>query len=382
MVSENALAPASQLRVLIVRLGAMGDILHALPAITALRQRHPEWYLGWAVEPQWQALLAACDAPARMAAGERPPTMPLVDRVHHVPAKKWARSPLSPDTLGDLSDIRRELRNAQYDVCIDLQGAVRSALIGRLAKPGRLIGEAEPREPIARRLFQEKVETRGVHVIEQAVEVVNHIANDTLAFNMPLLPRSSQAEAWCDRTIARGKSLVLINPGAGWGAKRWPAERYGTLAGALNGLGYKVVINAGPGEENIASQVVAASGGVAIAINMTLDQLIAVTRRAVLIIAGDTGPLHLGCMLGVPVVGIFGPTDPARNGPYGVPFRVLRHPDSKRDHTRHREPEVGLLTISSVDVLAAAEELLAETLEDRVASAPHPVVETAHDPIS
>jgi heptosyltransferase-1 len=343
----------------------MGDILHALPAITALRQRHPEWFLGWAVEPQWQALLAAGDAPARMAVGERPHTMPLVDRVHHVPAKKWARAPFSPDTLVDLSDIRRELRAAQYDVCVDLQGAVRSAFVCRLAKPSRLIGEAQPREPLARRLFQERVETTGVHVIEQAIEVTNHIAADKLAFTMPRLPHSPQAEAWCDRTIARGKSLILINPGAGWGAKRWPAERYGTLAGALNGLGYKVVINAGPGEENIASQVIAASGGVAIALNMTLDQLIAVTRRAVLVIAGDTGPLHLGCMLGIPAVGIFGPTDPARNGPYGVPFRVLRHPDSKRDHTRHREPEVGLLTISSVDVLAAAEELLAAAHTDR-----------------
>ncbi len=352
------LAPATQLRVLIVRLGAMGDILHALPAVTALRKRHPEWFMGWAVEPQWQSLLAACDAPARMAAGERS-TMPLVDRIHHVPAKKWARSPISGDTLGDIASIRRELRAAQYDVCIDLQGAVRSAILGRMAKTTRMIGEANPREPLARRFFQEKVDTLAVHVIDQAIEVANSIAADRLGFTLPLLPRSPQAEAWCDRTIARGQPLILINPGAGWGAKRWPAERYGNLAAALHGLGYKVVVNTGPGEESIGREVVAASSGVAMALAMTIDQLIAVTRRAVLVIAGDTGPLHLGCALGIPVVGIFGPTDPARNGPYGVPFRVLRHPESKRNHARHREPEVGLLTISSIDVLAAAEELLA-----------------------
>ena len=343
---------------LIVRLGAMGDILHALPAITALRLRHPEWFLGWAVEPQWQALLAACDAPARMAAGERP-TMPLIDRIHHVPAKKWARAPLTPDTLSEVSDIRRELRAAQYDVCIDLQGAVRSAMLGRLAKPARMIGEASPREPLARRFFKEQVATTGVHVIDQAIEVASRIANDQLGFTAPMLPRSPQAEAWCDRTIARGQTLVLINPGAGWGAKRWPADRYGAVAAALHTLGCKVVVNAGPGEEGIARELVAASGGVAIALNMTLDQLIAVTRRAALVIAGDTGPLHLACALNVPVVGIFGPTDPARNGPFGVPFRVLRHPESKRDHTRHREPETGLLTITAEEVLAAAQELLA-----------------------
>jgi heptosyltransferase-1 len=157
--------------------------------------------------------------------------------------------------------------------------------------------------------------------------------------------------------------LVLVNPGAGWGAKRWPADRYGAVASALNALGYKVVVNAGPGEEGIAREVLAASGGVAITLNMTLDQLIAVTRRAALVIAGDTGPLHLACALNVPVVGIFGPTDPARNGPFGVPFRVLRHPESKRDHTRHREPETGLLTITAEEVLAAAQELLAEMPE-------------------
>jgi heptosyltransferase-1 len=336
----------------------MGDILHALPAVTALRQRHPEWFIGWAVEPQWQALLAACDAPARQAAGERP-TMPLVDRVHLVPAKQWARAPLSTDTLREIRYIRRELRAAQYDVCIDLQGAVRSAVLGRLASPARMIGEAAPREPIARKFFTEQVVTRGVHVIEQAIEVAEHVANDKLSSPLPALPHSPQSEAWCDRTIARGKPLVLVNPGAGWGAKRWPADRYGVVAAALNAAGYKVVINAGPGEELIGRETLAASGGVAIALNMTLDQLIAVTRRAALVIAGDTGPLHLACALGIPVVGIFGPTDPARNGPFGVPSRVLRHPESKRDHSRNRDPEAGLLTITPEEVLAAANELLA-----------------------
>ena len=340
--SVALIAPATQLRVLIVRLGSMGDILHALPAVTALRRHHPEWFLGWAVEPQWQSLLAACDTPARLAAGERP-TMPLVDRVHLVPTKKWARAPLSPETIGDIREVRRELRSAQYDVCMDLQGAIRSAVLGRMAAPARRIGEAAPREKLARNLFTERVETRGVHVIEQAIEVAQHIANDELTAGLPALPHSPQAEAWCDRTIARGTALVLINPGAGWGAKRWPAERFGAVAAALHAAGCKVIVNTGPGEEMIGRDVLAASGGVAVALSMTLDQLIAVTRRAALVIAGDTGPLHLACALGVPVVGIFGPTDPARNGPFGVPSRVLRHPESKRDHTRHREPEAGLL---------------------------------------
>ena len=335
----------------------MGDILHALPAVTALRQQHPEWFLGWAVEPQWQSLLAACDTPARLAVGERP-TMPLVDRVHLVPTKKWARAPFSPNTIGEIRNIRRELRASQYDVCMDLQGAIRSAVLGRMAAPSRRIGEAAPRERLARNLFTERIETHRAHVIEQAIEVAQHIANDELTAGLPALPHSPQAEAWCDRTISRGNALVLMNPGAGWGAKRWPAERFGAVAAALHAAGCKVIVNTGPGEEMIGRDVLAASGGVAVALNMTLDQLIAVTRRAALMIAGDTGPLHLACALGVPVVGIFGPTDPARNGPFGVPSRVLRHPESKRDHARHREPEAGLLTITPEEVIAAAQELL------------------------
>ena len=117
------------------------------------------------------------------------------------------------------------------------------------------------------------------------------------------------------------------------------------------------MVNAGPGEEPLAATI--ASGG-AVTLTATLPQLIALTRRIALCIGGDTGPLHLASALGRPVVGIYGPTDPSRNGPYGTRARVLRSPDSRRDHSRRSEPEPGLLTIAPDDVLRAADELLAE----------------------
>lgn len=331
----------------------MGDILHALPAVTSLRMSHPEWFLGWAVEPQWRGLLAAQGAEARG------PGMPVVDRLHIVPAKQWGRRPLSPAVLHDIRRVRRELREARYDVCIDLQGAVRSAMLGKWAHPQRLIGEEQPREWAARYFFDEPVPTRGVHVIEQALEVTNAAVREQLPLVQPWLPRSEEAEEYRGRHVA-GRPFVILNPGAGWGAKRWPAERYGEVARALSARGFAVVINAGPGEEGLAQEVHAASGGIAITLTPSLDELIALTRRASLVIAGDTGPLHLASALSVPVVGIFGPTDPARNGPFGGSFRVLRHPESKRDHTRHAEPETGLLTIAPEAVLAAADALLQE----------------------
>lgn len=332
-----------------MRLSAMGDILHALPAVTALAETHPEWRIGWAVEPQWKPLLAAENAVARG------PAMPLVDRVHVVPARQWARSPLSTKTLRDVRRARRELREERYDVCIDLQGAVRSAVIAKWARARRLIGEDAPRERVARWFFTERVKTRGVHVIEQAIEVMNAVAGDTLPVRLPLLPVDVDAERKAD---AIGAPFVLLNPGAGWGAKRWPMERYAAVAEHLRDAGYGVVVNAGPGEESLAGEVAALSNDAAVPLQASIAELIAVTRRAALVIAGDTGPLHLACALGKPVVGIFGPTDPARNGPFGGRFRVLRHSESRRDHTRHAAPEAGLLTITPDAVMDAAMGLL------------------------
>jgi heptosyltransferase I len=338
-----------QLRVLVMRLSAMGDILHALPAVTALREAHPEWQIGWAVEPQWKPLLAAEGATARG------PAMPLVDRVHIVPARQWARSPLSVKTLRDVKRARHELREGHYDVCVDLQGAVRSALIAKWARAQRLIGEDVPRERVARWFFTGHVKTRGVHVIEQAIEVMDAVAGDKLPVRLPLLPMDADAERKVDAIAA---PFVLINPGAGWGAKRWPTDRYATVATRLCDAGYKVIVNAGPGEESLANEIAVSSGGVATPMKSSIAELIAATRRAALVIGGDTGPVHLASALDRPVVGIFGPTDPARNGPFGGRFRVLRHPESKRDHSRHAAPEAGLLTIAPDAVMDAALELL------------------------
>ncbi|MGA7523989.1 MAG: glycosyltransferase family 9 protein [Acidobacteriaceae bacterium] len=335
-----------KLRLLVVRLGAMGDILHSMPAVTALRQAHPEWMIGWAIEPQWQGLFCA-------NSGE----MPLVDQVHVVPAKRWAKSPLSPATLRDIRRVRRELRAMQYDIAVDLQGAVRSAMVARWSKAENVIGEAEPREFAAKWFFDERVPTRGVHVIEQSMEVANAILRERLPLTLPLLPRDPAADAMAAQLP---QPFVLVSPGAGWGAKRWPAERYGEVARRLADAGYGVVINSAPAEEHLAKEIVETGGSAARAMTLDLAELIAVTRRAELAIAGDTGPLHLACALDTPVVGIFGPTDPARNGPFHCRNRVLRHPASVRDHSRRSEPEAGLLTITPEDVTAAALELLRE----------------------
>jgi heptosyltransferase I len=391
----------------------MGDILHALPAVTALRKAHPGWVIDWVVEPRWRALLAAeaseqtlhptgigeglvsghdfsraATAPnstrtltpeARSSPASSPGepfpaasttsfpprgrtlARPVVDSLLLAPTRDWRDAPLSRKTLHEIRSLRHALKAGDYDTVIDLQGALRSAVLGRMASCQRLIGEAEPRERAARWLFTEQVETRGSHVIEQDVELASAVAGDDLNPAIPWLPVDPAAEAWADSVLPRHSKdpAVLLNPGAGWGAKRWPVECYAEVAGGLLERGWRVLVNAGPGEEPLADGIANATGGRAETIVPTLGQLIALTRRIALCIAGDTGPLHLACALGRPVVGIYGPTDPSRNGPFGTRFKVLRSPDSRRDHTRHATPESGLMTIRPQHVLQAADELFA-----------------------
>ncbi len=347
----------SKYRLLVVRLGAMGDILHALPAVTALRAAHPEWVIDWVVEPKWSALLTV-DSAGLSDRARRNPTQPLVDKVHLASTRQWRKQLFSSGTRSEIAALRRTLSGEHYDAVIDLQGAIRSAVIGRMARSRRFIGESEPREKIARWLFTERVATRGVHVIEQDIELASAIAGDVLNPVQPDLPIDPAAEAWAEGLFTLGEKGILINPGAGWGAKRWPVERYADVARALLNRGFRVFVNAGPGELELAKTVVERTGGGATPLLCSLEQLISVTRRINLAIAGDTGPLHLACALGRPVVGIYGPTDPGRNGPFGTPFKVLRSPDSRRDHSRRDAPEAGLLTITPEQVLQAAEELL------------------------
>jgi heptosyltransferase-1 len=333
----------------------MGDILHALPAVTALRLAHPEWVIDWVVEPRWRALLTAEGSTGRG------PAQPLVDRLHLAPTKDWGKAPLSRKTLHEIKALRRALRAGGYDAVLDLQGAIRSAVVARLAGSRRVIGEAEPRERAARWLFTERVTTRGAHVIEQDVELAAAVAGDALTPAKPWLPVDPAAEVWADKVLPReaGQPAVLINPGAGWGAKRWPTERYAAVAQGLIDRGLRVLVNTGPGEGPLAEDILQTAAAVT-TLTCSLGQLIALTRRVALVIAGDTGPLHLACALGRPVVGIYGPTDPSRNGPFGTRFKVLRSPESRRDHTRHQAPEAGLLTIQPEDVLRTAGELLAQ----------------------
>jgi len=347
-------------RLLIVRLSAMGDVIHTLPAVQALREAVPQAHIGWLIEERWAELLCAPGAPRR---GARSSLRPLVDEVHAVNLKGWKKSLFSISTLQRIATVWNDVRDARYDVAVDLQGAVRSAVLARWSGARVVYGAADPRESPASLWYTRKVVARGRHVIEQNVSVAGGLLENQVKVPRAQLPRDAQAEVRIGQRLGDFGigEFAILNPGAGWGAKRWPAERYGEVARGLADLGMRSILNYGPGEEELVRATEAASGGTARAMSCTLTELIALTRRARLFVGGDTGPLHLAAALSVPVVAIYGPTDPARNGPYGTRSVVLRNPESVTSHARRAEADEGMLGIGSGAVVEAAGELMADS---------------------
>lgn len=344
-------------RLLIVRLGAMGDIIHTLPAATALRNAFPHAIIGWVVEERWAELLCALPTPRF---GVRSAQRPLVDRIHTVNTAKWRKAVLSLMTLQEMATALSEIRAPQYEVAVDFQGAARSALITRWSGAATIYGFAQPRENIASMFYTRQVFARGDHIVEQNFSLAEAVAGQTLPVPPIDFPKDEAVARDCGRLLQENNvgEYVIMNPGAGWGAKRWPAERYGEVAEQLAHDGLKVWINFGPGEENLVKAVEKASNHNAQGIECSLSQLITLTRNARLFIGGDTGPMHMAAALGVPVVTIFGPTNPARNGPYGNRNLVLRSATSVTSHARRPDPEAGLLEITSTQVVAASRQLL------------------------
>lgn len=344
-------------RLLVVRLGSMGDILHTLPAVTALRRALPEAVIGWIVEERWAELLCALSEPR---SGPRSARRPLVDRIHTVNTRAWRAQWLATQTWERIAAALSDLRAPHYDVAVDFQGALRSAWLARRSGAPVVCGVRQPRENVASMFYTRQSIARGTHIVEQNLSLAEAVLGEPLQISKIELPHDPAAEKkcqdWQHRTGVR--DFVILNPGAGWGAKQWPAERYAEVARQLAADGWKALINFGPGEESLARGAEAASGGTAEAIGTSLAELIALTRRAGLFIGGDTGPLHLAAALGIPVVALFGPTDPARNGPFGTSSVVLRHAASPTTLTHRESRDPGLLEITVADVVEAARNLL------------------------
>ena len=304
-------------RILIVRLSSMGDVIHTLPAAVMLREAFPHATIGWLIEERWAELLCTLPTPR---SGARSAQKPLTEIVHTVNLKRWRASLFSTQTWERIAAGLSDLRAVGYQVAIDLQGAVRSSILARWSGAPAIYGATHPRENIASVRYTRKVITERKHVVEQYCELAQALIGHPVPIPGAVFPCDPVAEETVKKRLSEQgiDEFVILNPGAGWGAKQWPAERYGEVAKALAQAGVRSIINFGPGEEAMAQTAKDASDGAAVAMSFSISELVALTRRTRLFVGGDTGPMHLAAALHIPVVAIFGPTDPARNGPFGT----------------------------------------------------------------
>lgn len=328
-------------RFLLVRLGSLGDIIHALPAASALRDAFPEARIDWLIEPKWRRLL------------EGNP-----DLTEIIPLEKKSAS-------GLISTIRK-LRAARYTCAIDFQGLYKSALPAFASGAPRRIGfpSTYAREGFASMFYTDKINPRGAHKVDHNLTLAEAAgaAARTSSPRFPLTLRPED-EKQVTQELARHNiaDFYVLNPGGGWRSKCWPPERYGELHHRLAAqLGWRSVISFGPGEERLAQELVSAAGTLPpVVLPLGLGPLMALLRRAKFVVSADTGPLHLASALGTPVVGLYGPTDPARNGPYGGTSVVIRNP-SKSETTYRRGASYSspMLSITVDQVADAAARLL------------------------
>jgi heptosyltransferase-1 len=355
-------------RILIVRLGAMGDVLHALPMAAMLRLVLPGAQIDWVVERRWSELLCA---PESYPVGECSAGRPLVNAVLVVDTRGWRKHLLAASTRREFTVAVAAMRAAHYDAALDVQGAAKSAAVARLCGATKIFGFSEPREWPARLAYDVTIEPKAAHVIVRNLEMASALLA-RMGHAVAELPEKPMAE-WLPRDLAAERRveaallshgvaeepLAVLNPGAGWCAKQWPEQRYGELAERLKARGLRVLLNYGPGEEPLVRRAAQASHGAALPLFTSLGELVALLRRAHLFVGGDTGPLHLAALLGVPTVALFGPTDPERNGPYWPGCRTLRDTASETNYSHRRTEDAGLRNLTTTQVFEAVESLLA-----------------------
>lgn len=335
-------------RILIVRTGALGDLVHAVPVLTALRRHFPAARFGWVVEAQFAPVLAGLRALEL-----------IVLRL-----RVWRLQPYSRETRREALAFLATLRRFAPDLVLDLMGSHRSGLISTLSGARLRIGPAGPDRWQPRSAFwiNRRVPLRGVHSVDRVLSLLDGLG-------LPPEPADFAGDELFPESLPAPGDYLLIHPGAAWGDKVYPPPLWAEVARRLSArTGLPIVVAIAPEEEHLALAIEAAAGGAARAVPAPdLSTLASLLRGARLVMGGDTGPLHLAHGMGVPVLMLHGPTDPARHGPYQAPdrFLVKRLPCSFC-YERFSETKACLLELPPAQVAEHAVELLAA---DRSATA-------------
>lgn len=337
------MAPLLPTRILIVKLSSLGDIVHAWPVAASLRASFPQARLAWLVEQKWLPLVVR---------------HPDLDEAFTLDTFSLRRRPRRWDVLR--ADLAR-VRAFHPDWCLDLQGTFKSAVVTRLSGAPERVGfaAAARRERGCGFAYNHKVQPRSTHVVDQMLELAAACGplQRVLSFPFPI-PEAVQQSV--DTWIAENHigPFAFYSPGGGWASKRWPSERFGRLADLLEQrYGLAAVLNRGPGERDLDDAYRRASTIRARLFSGDVEHLGAVLKRARIVVGGDTGPLQLAAALQVPTVALFGPTDPARNGPYSPRSVVLRK-TTATTYQRGDTYSPAMLAITPEEVADACGQLL------------------------
>ncbi len=296
-------------RLLIVKPSSLGDVVHALPVVAALRRRFPSSKMTWLVKREWADVLEG---------------NPDLDEVLAVDltARGW------PAAI-------RAVREGRFDLVVDLQGLLRSAVLGWASGSATRVGFANGREG-SPWFYTHRVPVPDapMHAVDRYLLMARFLGAESekpgpSAF---CLPRDPKAEARVEALLASaggraGMRMVALNPSARWMTKRWPAESFAAVGDWLQRQGgVRVVVVGGREERSAGAQVIRAMRTAPLDLvgRTTMKELIALLRRQRVFITNDSGPMHLAAAVGTPVIALFGPTDPARTGPYGAGHTVLR----------------------------------------------------------
>jgi heptosyltransferase-1 len=324
------------LRILIVRLSAIGDVIHGVPVVCALRREFPDAFLGWVVEGR---------------AGDVLEGHPALDVLIRVPRRFW-KSPR------EIVRMRKRLRELDFDVVIDLQCLTKSAVTSWLSGARRRLGRAGAEGRELSRLFNnELIEAGGAHVIEQYLSMLKPLGVVAPAVEFNLQEQASDA-ATADKFLRAngliGHRFAVLNPGAGWPSKIWPAERYGELATYLSRKhGLRSIAAWGlPSETALAAAIVSASDGDAIlAPPTTMLELASLCRRAALFVGSDTGPMHLAVAVGTPAISMHGPSRADWCGAYGpqnIRMQIRYEAGSSMERRRADDSAMRAITVDMV----------------------------------
>jgi heptosyltransferase-1 len=306
-------------RVLVVRLGAMGDVLHALPAVATIRDSFPNSEITWIIEPKWMPLLE----------GNR-----TIDRILPFDRRDWA----------SVRNTLHELRVRDYHVSFDFQGLIKSAVLPWLASKCR------NRIGFHKKVVREKQAAWFYNIPCWPDEVNRHVVDKNIAMATMFTAATPNLTSPIPEGSPEGQlpdgPFVLTSPLAGWTSKQWPLEYFSTLSRLLAPL--PLVVNGPPAAEALLRKVEGAQ------VHLSgIPGLIDATRRAAAVVGVDSGPLHLAAALNKPGVAVFGPTDPVRNGPYGWTVEVLRSADAVTTYQRENEISASMRAIGPEAVAEA-----------------------------